>query len=112
MVLNTLYEELKVIREGKNCDSVVIPGGMTSQLQPLEPSVNKPLKHYLMEEYKARLLSENFPLVSSTKTKRPYASYLAEWVLAAWKTITQKKDKKTVEQPLKKFCITNALVPR
>jgi hypothetical protein len=45
-----LSEELKVTLERKNCDLVVIPGGMNSQLQPLDVSVNKPFKDYLRKE--------------------------------------------------------------
>jgi hypothetical protein len=42
-----LSEELNVKLERKNCDLAVIPGGMTSQIQPLDVSVNKPFKDYL-----------------------------------------------------------------
>jgi hypothetical protein len=56
LVLNAfrghLSEELKVKLQRKNCDLVVIPCGM-SQLQPLDVSVNKPIKDYLRKEYKA-----------------------------------------------------------
>jgi hypothetical protein len=43
----------------------VIPDGMTSRLQTLDVSVNKPFK-----EYEASLLSENLPLTSSAKIER------------------------------------------
>jgi hypothetical protein len=100
-----LSEELKVKLERKNCDFVVIPGGMTSQLQALDVSVNKPFKDYLRREYEAWLLSENLPLTPSGMIKRASASKLAEWVSAAWKKIAGK----TVEQSFKKCCVTNAL---
>jgi hypothetical protein len=66
-----LFEELKVRPEWKNCDLVVIPGGITSQHQPPDVSINKPPKDYLRKEYKAWLLSENLPkLVGSQLLRR------------------------------------------
>jgi hypothetical protein len=100
-----LYEEMKVELERKNCNLVVILGGITSQLQPLDVSVNKPFKDHLRKEYKAWLLSENLPLTPSGKIKRASASKLAEWVSAAWKKIAGK----TVQQSIKECCITNEL---
>jgi hypothetical protein len=78
---------------------------MTSQLQPLDVSVNKTCKNYLGKEYEAWLLSENLPLTPSGKIKRASASKLAERVSVAWKKIAGK----TVEQQFKKCCITNSL---
>lgn len=72
-------EDQKDKLEKKNCDFVVIPGGMTSQLQPLEASIHKPFNGYLRKEYEAWLLSENFPLIPFGKIKRASASKLAEW---------------------------------
>jgi hypothetical protein len=100
-----LSDELKVELERKNFNLVVVLGGMTSQLQPLDVSVNKPFKDYLRKEYEAWLLSKNLPLTPSGKIKRASASELAEWVSAAWKKIAGK----TVEQSFKKCRITNAL---
>jgi hypothetical protein len=39
-----ISEEVKVTIERKNCDLVVIPSGMTTQLQPLSVLVNEPFK--------------------------------------------------------------------
>jgi hypothetical protein len=61
----------------KNCDMVVIPGGMTN-FNHLDVSVNKPFEDYLRNENKARLLSENLPLTRSDKIKGETASKFAE----------------------------------
>jgi hypothetical protein len=85
-----ISEELKVKLERKNPDSLVMPGGMTSQLQLLSVSVNKLFKGYLRKAHEAWLLSENLPPVPSGKIKRASVSKLAELVLAAWKKMAGK----------------------
>jgi hypothetical protein len=55
-----LPEELKVKLVRKNCDLFVVPGGTTSQLQPLNVSVNKLFKDYLRKDCEAWLLFGNF----------------------------------------------------
>jgi hypothetical protein len=101
-----LSEELKVKLERKNFDLVVIPGGMTSQLQPLDVSVNKPFKYYSRKEYEVWLMCENVPPTSSGNVKRASASELAGWVSVTGKKIA----KKTGEQSSKKCCITDMLI--
>lgn len=98
-------EQIKKKLQNKNCDLVVIPSGMTSQLQPLDVSVNKPFKDYLRQEYEAWLFSENLPLTPSGKIRKAPASKVAEWVSAAWHKIPEV----IVQRSFKKCCITNAL---
>jgi hypothetical protein len=45
-----LTEQLKVKPEKENCGLAVTPVGMTSKLQTLEVSVNKPFQEYLTKE--------------------------------------------------------------
>lgn len=56
--------------EALNSDLVIIPGGMTSQLQVLDVVVNKPFKDNLRKEYNNWLLSDNQPLTPSGKIKK------------------------------------------
>jgi hypothetical protein len=42
-----------------NTDLVIIPRGMTSQLQPPDVSVNKPFKHLVNKHYAAWLNKDN-----------------------------------------------------
>ncbi|KAJ8358118.1 hypothetical protein AAFF_G00032710 [Aldrovandia affinis] len=42
-----------------NGDLVIIPGGMTSQLQVLDVVVNKPFKYHLRKRYTEWLLAES-----------------------------------------------------
>jgi hypothetical protein len=62
-----LSEELKVRCEWKNCDIVVIPGGIMSERQPPDVSINKLPKDYSRKEYEAWLLSENLPKLAGSQ---------------------------------------------
>uniref|UniRef100_A0A1E1X1Z9 HTH CENPB-type domain-containing protein n=1 Tax=Amblyomma aureolatum TaxID=187763 RepID=A0A1E1X1Z9_9ACAR len=83
---------------------VVIPGGMTSILQPLDVCLNKPFKDRLRQLY------WDWIECGSTSTpagrlKRPSASTVAQWVSAAWYGLPNE----TVRRAFKKCSISNAL---
>lgn len=61
---------------------VVIPGGITRQLQTLDISVS-----HLKKGYKSWLWSENLSLISSSWIKKAPASKLEEWRPMVWKKI-------------------------
>ena len=47
-----LMEEIVARLESLNEHQVLIPPGMTGELQPLDVGVNKPFKDYVREEYR------------------------------------------------------------
>lgn len=83
----------------------VIPGGMTSQLQPLDVCVNKPFKDLLREQYEKWLASENLQLTPAGKIKKASPFKVAEWVKFAWDST----DKELVRRSFLKCCVSNAL---
>uniref|UniRef100_A0A8C4T4I5 DDE-1 domain-containing protein n=1 Tax=Erpetoichthys calabaricus TaxID=27687 RepID=A0A8C4T4I5_ERPCA len=91
--------------ETLNSDLVIIPGGMTSQLQVLDVVVNKPFKDNLRKEYNNWLLAGNHPLTPTGKIKKPSASLLGKWVATPW----QKIDPESIVKGFKKCCISNNL---
>ena len=65
-------------------DLVVIPAGMTSVLQPLDVSINKPFK----EQYEKWFCEPNRELTPTGKIKGAAPHFVvANWVSAAWKMI-------------------------
>jgi hypothetical protein len=62
-----LTEEVKKVIRAGNSDMVVIPGGMTSLLQPLDVSVNKPFKDRLKATYTEWMLKEEKEYTPSGK---------------------------------------------
>jgi hypothetical protein len=67
----------------KNMALVIIPSGMTSQLQPLDVTINKPLKHLVHKHYVAWLNKNNHILTPSDKIKRASVSIIVEWISKA-----------------------------
>jgi hypothetical protein len=71
-----------------NADLIVIPGGVTSQLQVLDVVVTKPFKDHLRQLYNDWLLEANLVLTPGGKLKKPSVTVLWEWILTAWGRIS------------------------
>jgi len=79
--------------------------GMTSQLQPLDVSVNKPFKDFVRAEYEKWILSDNLPLTKSGKIKKTPMSKIAEWISRAWSQVSPA----IVAKSFQKCWVTNAM---
>lgn len=100
-----LTEQVKAQVQKMNGDLVIIPGGMTSQLQVLDVVVNKPFKDNLRKKYTEWLLSGNHALTPTGKIQKPAVRLLCEWILQAWHAISPE----SIAHGFKKCCISNAL---
>ncbi|XP_069593726.1 bromodomain testis-specific protein [Ranitomeya imitator] len=94
----------KVFKEVKT-HLAVIPGGLTSQLQPLDVSINKPFKVYMREEWNKWMAAGNHDLTPTGRMKRPTITQVCEWVKTSWQSV---KDE-TIIRSFKKCGISNAL---
>lgn len=100
-----LTPDIKGTIRDMNTDLVIIPGGMTSQLQVLDVVVNKPFKDHLRQQYSDWLLAGNHSLTPTGKIKKPSIQQLAGWISTAWQRITPE----SIVRGFKKCFISNAM---
>lgn len=94
-----LTPEVKKKMEESRTQLAVIPGGMTSVLQPLESFKDGMRKLY------GDWMREDRALTPSGRIKRPSAAKIAEWVSAAWYSLPHDM----VVRAFKKCSISNEL---
>lgn len=99
-----LTPQVKKEVEAMNTDLVIIPGGMTSQLQVLDVVVNKPFKDHMRKKYEW-MLSGNHQFTPTGKLKKPSVADLGQWIMAAWNAISPE----SIVNGFKKCCISNAM---
>lgn len=93
----------KCFREEKT-HLAVIPGGLTSQLQPLDVSINKPFKVLMREEWNKWMAAGNHDLTPTGRMKRPTITQVCEWVKTSWDSVKEE----IVVHSFKKCGISNA----
>lgn len=106
MFKSHLMDSIKKKLSQGNTDVAVIPGGLTSQLQPLDVSINKPFKdkvRVLWTEWMAS--STDHVLTRGGRLKKPSVTLWCEWIVKAWNEI----DSAIIIKSFKKCGISNAL---
>lgn len=91
------------IREGT--DMCVIPGGLTSQLQPLDVCLNKPFKDRVRKMWSDWICSDQMKKTKSGLPQRPDIILVSQWVKDAWDSIPSDM----IQKSFKKCGISNAL---
>lgn len=81
-------DSVKSSMESMDTDMVIIPGGLTSQLQVLDVVVCKPLNDSVRAQYSNWLLAGNLALSPTGNAKKPPLGLFLEWVMVAWNSIS------------------------
>jgi hypothetical protein len=100
-----LPPEVKSMIHAMNTDLVVVPGGMTSQLQVLDVVVNKPFKDHLKQLYSEWLLAGDHSLTPAEKIKKTSVALLCQWIKTSWHWICPE----VIVKGFKKCCISDAM---
>ncbi|CAB4399489.1 unnamed protein product [Rhizophagus irregularis] len=71
----------------KNTNIAVIPGGLTSRLQPLDVSVNKSFKTKMRRNYNEWMAEVVKELTPAGNLKKPSYETVAKWVRDSWNAV-------------------------
>ena len=88
-----------------NTDLAVMPGGLTSVVQPLDVCLNKPFKDLIRQYWIAWITDGEKTFTKGGNMRAPPLDLLCEWVVCAWAAI----DAKIVENSFLKCGISNSL---
>jgi len=72
-----------------NTDVAVIPGGLTSVLQPLDACLNKPFKDRVRERWTTWTVEGEKSLTPAGKVKAASLTTVASWVLEAGRDLPE-----------------------
>lgn len=101
-----LVDSIKKRLEDHNTDVAIIPAGLTSQLQPLDVSLNKPFKENVRTLWSEWMAGDaDHELTQGGRLKKPSITLWCQWVSKAWDQV----DQGIVVKSFKKCCISNAL---
>ena len=96
-------EKLKALKTTQ----AMIPGGLTSVLQPLDVVINKPFKDRLRQKWVEWMSSDDKPLTKGGNLKKPALALVTSWVKSAWYDLPQEMVKKSFLKTLMRTCLQN-----
>jgi len=87
-VTNNVKKRLKEI----NIVPLVIPGGCTSKIQPLDVCLNKPFKAFCREHWSNYIMTQAEQVTTNKKLKPPQKADVANWVSDALRQLQDRPD--------------------
>ena len=98
-------EQVKRSLKSENTDLSVIPGGLTSILQPLDVCLNKPFNDRLRQRWMTWMAEGIHELTPTGRQKKPSEELMCQWISEVWREIPREM----VARSFLKCGITNSL---
>ena len=96
---------LKAMLAENRTDLVIIPGGMTSQLQVMDVSCNRPFKQHMRSKWNEWMFSGVHSFTNSGNIRKPDLALIVNWIKESWDAV----DPAVMKHGFKKCCLTNAM---
>ena len=80
-------DPVKAAFKRENTDLAVIPGGLTSLLQPLDVSLNKPFKDRVRKKWMQWMADGIHEFTATGRQKKPSEELICSWISEAWNDI-------------------------
>ena len=96
---------IKAQLKQERTDLVIIPGGLTRLLQPLDVAVNKPMKDALRQRWNQWLTSDSHSFTAGGRMRQPTLVEVVCWIHSVW----QELDPAIIQRGFLKCSISNAL---
>ena len=77
-------DTVKASFKRENTELAVIPGGLTSLLQPLDVSLNKPFKDGVRKKWMQWLADGIHEFTASGRQKKPSEELICSWISQEW----------------------------
>ena len=80
-------DTVKASFKRENTELAVFPGGLTSLLQPLDVSLNKPFKDGVRKKWMQWMAEGIHEFTASGRQKKPSEELICSWISQAWNDI-------------------------
>ena len=84
-----MTESVKADLQGRKIDIAVIPGSLTTVLQPLDKCLNKPFKGNMQQKYLNWMMTGPFEFTPARKKKAPLRNLGLLWVKQLWEEMVR-----------------------